>query len=82
MHPLPSPFPTALADLTSDDQRKLAKRLIIASHSVRRQRAADLPRQDLDAYLALDWMRWTSGRLAMTGSGQAMLDKALRAFVL
>jgi hypothetical protein len=82
MHLLPPAFPATLADLTPDDQRKLAKRLIIASHAVRRQRSNDVPSEDLDAYLALDWMHWTSGRLAMTGSGQAMLDQALRAFVL
>ena len=83
MHPhSPGLAAAAAPAFDADDRRRLAARLILASHAVRRRAAADVPRRDLDAYLALDWMHRRAGRLAMTGTGQAMLDRALRAFVL
>jgi hypothetical protein len=52
----------------------LAGRLPDAAHLLWRRRAAEVPTSDIDDYVALHWMYWAGGTLALTANGQAVHD--------
>jgi len=52
----------------------LSRELPAALDSLYRCRAWEVPEGHLDDYVALGWLTWSSGALALTAAGRAMRD--------
>ena len=52
----------------------LSRELPAAIDSLYRCRAWEVPEGHLDDYVALGWLSWNSGALALTSAGRAMRD--------
>jgi hypothetical protein len=48
--------------------------LPVAVDKLWRRRAAEVPEQDLDDYVTLQWMSWNCGALMLTPNGRSLLD--------
>jgi hypothetical protein len=64
------------ATLAPTAQRRAALAATLPRHIdlLWKRRASEVPQDDLEAYVALGWMRWAGGRLVITPQGVAMRD--------
>jgi hypothetical protein len=56
----------------------LARQLVDVVTLLWRRQAARIPESNLNAYLAMQWLRWNGGALVLTPRGQAVHDAHLR----
>ncbi|TAK75940.1 MAG: hypothetical protein EPO12_17545 [Aquabacterium sp.] len=55
--------------LTTSRRDALAETLRSTADLLRQRRAADVPEQDIEDYVALDWLEWHGGSLRLTITG-------------
>lgn len=60
--------------ITHERRQALALALPLNIEMLRQRRTADVPYVDVEAYVALGWMRWAGGRIVVTPAGMSMRD--------
>lgn len=55
--------------LTTSRRDALAETLPSTADLLRKRRAADVPEQDIEDYIVLDWLEWHGGSLRLTITG-------------
>lgn len=60
--------------ITRQRRQALARVFPLHTEMLSQSRAADVPRGDLEDYLALGWMRWAGARVVITPMGMGVRD--------
>lgn len=62
--------------MTRQREEALAQVLPLHIEMLGQRRAAELPRGDVQDYLALGWLRWAGGRIVVTPMGMGIRNRA------
>lgn len=75
----PTAHPSDAHPLDARRTAALRDALLDVVDLLRRRRAAQIPSRDIDDYVALGWLQWKGGGLALTESGQALCKQLVEA---